>query len=322
MIAGLERPTSGRIAAGGTEFYNGATGRFLPPEARNCGLMFQAYALWPHMTVAQNLAYPLKLRRVPRAERARKIAEMLDVVDLGAYAGRYPFELSGGQQQRVALARTLVYNPTLLLLDEPLSNLDAKLRDKARLWLAEMSTKFRVTTVYVTHDQTEALSLSSRIAVMNRGRIEQIGTPLEVYQRPATPFVADFIGTSTFLSGRIERRSLAEDPGLSAVRLDDGQALLVPASARHGDGDKVTIAIRPEGMETLATRPEGQPGRATLLPARVLASSYMGARYQYTVRIGQSEVKTEGAAPLAEQDIYLRIPAESCLVFSGGPRAP
>ena len=315
MIAGLERPTGGRIAAGGVEFFNAASGRFLPPEQRNCGLVFQAYALWPHMTVAQNLAYPLKLRGMPRAERSRRIAEMLAVVDLDRHAGRYPFELSGGQQQRVALARTLVYNPALLLLDEPLSNLDAKLRDRARAWLAEMSAKFRTTTVYVTHDQTEALTLSSRIAVMDGGKIVQVGTPREIYEAPATPFVADFVGTTNFLTGRMEAAGAAGDADLSMVVLEDGQTLLVPTPPQMTPGVRVSVAIRPEGIETLSIRPAQPDGRSTLLTAKPVATSYLGPRFLYTILIGGSEVKAESRELIASEELYLRIPAESCLVF-------
>ncbi|MCB0271344.1 MAG: ABC transporter ATP-binding protein, partial [Calditrichaeota bacterium] len=189
---------SGRIVSGETVFFNGAQRQYLLPEHRNCGLVFQSYALWPHMTVAKNVAFPLALRKLKKNEIRNRVDEVLSLVELNGMADRYPHQLSGGQQQRVALARTLVYRPALLLLDEPLSNLDAKLRERARLWLRQMHELVKISTIYVTHDQVEALALSDRIAVMSHGRIAQIGTPPDVYNNPASPEVADFIGTSSF----------------------------------------------------------------------------------------------------------------------------
>src|SRR5687767_4029587 len=186
-IAGLDHPTSGLIRAGNRDFFNSDRGIALLPEQRNCGLVFQAYALWPHMTVRQNVEFPLKLRKVNVSERRRRVDDSLALVEMTRFSERYPHELSGGQQQRVALARTLVYDPAILLLDEPLSNLDAKLRERARVWLSQLHRAIKRTTVYVTHDQTEALALSDRIIVMNEGRIVQIGTPQEIYEHPAEP---------------------------------------------------------------------------------------------------------------------------------------
>ena len=177
-IAGLDRSDEGRILLGDHLFFDGARGVFIPPERREVGLVFQSYALWPHMTVAENLDFPLRLRKMPRAQRAERVAEALALVEMSEYGDRYPFALSGGQQQRVALARTLVYRPSLLLLDEPLSNLDAKLRERARSWLRHLQRNLRVTSVYVTHDQSEALALSDRIAVMNGGKIVQLAEPI------------------------------------------------------------------------------------------------------------------------------------------------
>src|SRR3954470_4762976 len=237
-LAGLDVPYSGRITVGGRAFFDSSKGVHLDPEQRNCGLVFQSYALWPHMTVAQNCELPLKLRKVPSAERGKRVAEALQLVEMDAFAARYPHELSGGQQQRVALARTLVYRPILLLLEEPLSNLDARLREKSRVWLAQVTRQVGLTTVYVTHDQSEALSLSDRIAVMSQGRVSQLGTPEEIYDRPSDPFVADFIGSSNFLRGRVagsgaEGRVLVELHGgdrlsaLSAKRFENGAEVLV-----------------------------------------------------------------------------------------------
>ena len=203
----------GRIRVGNKTYFDGEKGIFLPPEARNCGLVFQSYALWPHMTVYDNVVFPLKLRKVSTADASGASRRCLALVEMERFQDRYPHELSGGQQQRVALARTLVYQPEILLLDEPLSNLDAKLRDRARSWLAELRTRLGLTTIYVTHDQVEALALSDRIVVMNGGRITQIGTPQEIYERPADSFVADFIGTTNFLAGDV-----VEAPAATAGR--------------------------------------------------------------------------------------------------------
>src|SRR3954471_2675713 len=210
---GLDRSDQGRILLGDEVFFDGGRGIFVPPERRNVGLVFQSYALWPHMTVAENLEFPLRLRRMPRRERAERISEALHLVEMSEYGARYPFALSGGQQQRVALARTLVYRPRLLLLDEPLSNLDAKLRERARSWLRHLQRNLRVTTVYVTHDQSEALALSDRIAVMNGGKIAQLADPHTIYERPPNSFVADFIGSSNFWPG------IVAEAGDTAVRV-------------------------------------------------------------------------------------------------------
>jgi iron(III) transport system ATP-binding protein len=203
MIAGLDRPSNGRIALGDEVVADTASGRYVSAEDRDFGLVFQSYALWPHMTVRQNLDFPLKLRKVEKKERTERIEEALALVELEEQIDKYPFQLSGGQQQRVALARTLVYRPRLLLLDEPLSNLDAKLRERARVWLRDLQRRLGVTTLYVTHDQSEALAMSDRIVVMRSGEIIQDAKPEDVYRRPADSFVADFIGSSNFLQGRV-----------------------------------------------------------------------------------------------------------------------
>ncbi len=184
-IAGLEEPTSGAIVVGDSTFVDTARRIFVPPEGRNLGMVFQSYALWPHKTIADNLAMPLQIRKIGKDEQRRLIDDALDKVGLQQMRGRYPHQLSGGQQQRVALARALVYSPTVLLLDEPLSNLDAKLREQARAWLKRLQEELGITTVYVTHDQDEALALSDRIAVMSGGRMLQVGTPTEIYETPA-----------------------------------------------------------------------------------------------------------------------------------------
>ncbi|GAA4907828.1 iron(III) transport system ATP-binding protein [Nonomuraea thailandensis] len=301
-IAGLERPTRGSIAVGSSTFVD--TGTFVPPEGRNLGMVFQSYALWPHMTVARNLAMPLKIRKVDRREQDRLIADALDKVGLAGLSDRFPHQLSGGQQQRVALARALVYSPSVLLLDEPLSNLDAKLRDQARAWLKRLQTELGITTVYVTHDQEEALALSDRIAVMSRGDMVQIGTPQDIYERPATAEVAAFVGRCNFLTGATT--------GPREVRLDcTGQTITVPDTA---PGGPVTVAIRPERLEIL---PPGRaaPAGANVLTAEVLTSSYVGSRHEYDLRLGDHVIQAETSRPGLTGEVVLAVEPAACLLY-------
>ncbi|TYB56594.1 ABC transporter ATP-binding protein [Nonomuraea sp. PA05] len=298
-IAGLERPTGGSIAVGEATF--AGAGTFVPPEGRNLGMVFQSYALWPHMTVAQNLAMPLKIRKVDRREQDTLITEALAKVGLAELKDRYPHQLSGGQQQRVALARALVYSPSVLLLDEPLSNLDAKLRDQARAWLKRLQTELGITTVYVTHDQDEALALSDRIAVMSKGDMVQIGTPQEIYETPATAEVAAFVGRCNFLTGTV--------CGPREVRLDcTGQTITVPDSAIEG---KVTVAIRPERLTIL---PPGETG-ANVLTAQVLTSSYVGSRHEYDLRLGDHVIQAETTRAGLTGEVTVAVEPAACLLY-------
>src|SRR6185503_8907762 len=203
LIAGLEQPDAGKVWVRGRLVASPERNIMVPPEGRKVGLVFQSYAIWPHMTVAENIGYPLKVRRVDRNRIAGKVAEIIQLVKLDGLGQRMPTELSGGQQQRVALARALVYEPDLLLLDEPLSNLDSVLRKEMRIQLKALQARLATTVLYVTHDQEEAMSLSSRVIVMNEGRIEQIGSPRAVYERPATRFVQDFVGQTIRLTGTV-----------------------------------------------------------------------------------------------------------------------
>ncbi|MFK8253036.1 ABC transporter ATP-binding protein [Ancylobacter terrae] len=315
-IAGLDRPTGGSIRIGAKVCYDGDRKLFLPPEDRGCGLVFQSYALWPHMTVAQNVAFPLKLRKVRGAEQARRIAEVLALVEMESYAGRYPHELSGGQQQRAALARTLVYNPDILLLDEPLSNLDAKLRDRARIWLGELRTKLRMTTIYVTHDQVEALALSDRIVVLNKGRIAQLGTPQEIYENPADPFVADFIGTTNFIRGETLACAMG---GGRAIRLDDGQVLEFQADGSAALGERVTFALRPTQMVLLAG---GEPPvGGSVLKAAVVSQSYIGGRWQLALDIAGNPVRIDRDDRHDGGIAHIWVPRDGGVVFTGGADA-
>jgi len=259
-IAGFETPTTGEIHLRGKRIDRE------PPNRRDIGLVFQSYALFPHLTVFDNIAFGLRLRRLSKAEQQERVTRMLALVDLPHVASRYPAQLSGGQQQRVAIARSLVLEPSLLLFDEPLSNLDFKLRVTMRQELRNLQRRLGKTSIYVTHDQSEALALSDRIIVLSHGRIEQIGTPEEIYERPATPFVADFIGNSNLIKGEIVEADGAE----SIVRSDHGLALRVPAS-RPSPSLAVTLVVRPEKVRLLRS-PAGEPN---VFSARVEDVTYL-----------------------------------------------
>ncbi|WP_315832727.1 ABC transporter ATP-binding protein [Bradyrhizobium prioriisuperbiae] len=312
-IAGLDRPTGGRIRVGDKTYFDGDTGVFLPPEARNCGLVFQSYALWPHMTVYNNVVFPLTLRKVSASDRKRRVEEALALVEMERFQDRYPHQLSGGQQQRVALARTLVYRPEILLLDEPLSNLDAKLRDRARTWLAELRTRLGLTTIYVTHDQVEALALSDRIVVMNGGRITQIGTPQEIYEHPADSFVADFIGTTNFLAGEVSDTPQAN--GQTNVNLADGQRVTIQSERRPARGDKVTVGYRPEQIR-LATEGETTTD-GSIVAANVVSHSYVGGRWQIGLDLGGNQIRIETPHAITDRRLRLWLPIVGGILFPG-----
>jgi iron(III) transport system ATP-binding protein len=311
-IAGLEDPTSGSITVGDTTFVDTARKLAVPPEERNLGMVFQSYALWPHMTIEQNLAMPLNIRRVPRAEKAARIHDALDKVGLAHLKNRYPHQLSGGQQQRVALARALVYSPGVLLLDEPLSNLDAKLREQARAWLKRLQVDLGITTVYVTHDQDEALSLSDRIAVMFDGRMAQVGTPVEVYQHPASAHVAAFVGSCNFLIGRVVTASASG----AEVRLDSsGMIVTVTTTTPLTAGDEVTVAIRPERL-TITPKGAAASG-ANVLDTQVLTRAYVGSRYEYGLKLGNIVVQVVSGNGGLDGDVRLVFNPEDALVYPG-----
>jgi iron(III) transport system ATP-binding protein len=253
-VAGLERPDAGEIRIG--DDLVAGPNLFQPPERRTLGMVFQNYAIWPHMTVFENAAFPLRVaRRAPgRAEVARRVEEVLELVQLAGLAGRSATQLSGGQQQRLALARALIRQPRLLLLDEPLSNLDAKLRDRMRGEIRSLQRRLGITTVYVTHDQVEALSMSDRIAVMDGGKIVQEGTPREIYGLPATRFVATFVGTANLLPG------IATEPSAGGhTRVRVGSAVLhARCPTGLAPGDEVTVSIRPEAVEARTEPAQGE----------------------------------------------------------------
>ena len=302
LIAGFVEPTAGRILVDGED----VTGR--PAHLRGLGVVFQSYALFPHLSVFENVAFGLRERRVAGGEVARRVGDALELVRLDRRGGQRPSELSGGMQQRVALARALVYRPRVVLLDEPLAALDKKLREEMRGELREIQRSVGITTVFVTHDQAEALGLSDRIAVMSRGRIEQLGTPREIYDHPATRFVADFIGASTVLRGRavaVDRLAVAGDMSLRVVA---GRALRA--------GEEVELAIRPERVQ-LAPGPGDN-----VLDARIEGLVYQGAQTEVTARLGDGQrvlvfVTEPAPAPLAPgQAVRLHLPADAFMLLA------
>jgi putative spermidine/putrescine transport system ATP-binding protein len=272
MIAGFLTPDGGAIRL------NGRPVEKLPAHKRDLGLVFQDYALFPHRTCAENIAFGLRMRRVPRAEIAKRVREALAMVRLEGFGDRRPAELSGGQRQRVALARALVIRPALLLLDEPLSNLDLKLREEMRIEIASLQRRLGIATVFVTHDQDEALTMSDRIAVMRQGRIEQIGAPRDIYERPATEFVATFIGTINMLRSKIVGRSTC---GSVMLETAAGPARL-PAGAALA-GDDTLLTIRPERLNLAA--PGSAPEGSIAWPCTIDRVTYLGARLEVALRL-------------------------------------
>jgi iron(III) transport system ATP-binding protein len=309
-IAGLQTADAGTIRVGEETFFDAARKIDVPAEQRNLGLVFQSYAIWPHMTVFENVAFPLKLRRVPGEELRRRVHEALDLVEIDAHSKRYPHELSGGQQQRVALARALGFSPRVLLLDEPFSNLDAKLRERARDSVRELQLRLHLTTIFVTHDQDEALSMSDRVLVMNQGRILQTGTPESIYQHPADPFVAEFVGRCNFLRGTVSgppaRGSLdvaIEGAGIS-LRVVDPQE-----GPRSGT---ITVAIRPEAIELVR---DGEASGEDVFRGAVDSVTFLGDHYRYAIRVGEARLVVVSSRRVEDEHVLLRVAPADCTVM-------
>jgi putative spermidine/putrescine transport system ATP-binding protein len=277
MVAGFEEPTAGKIVIGGKDVTR------LKPNQRNIGMVFQAYALFPNLTVAQNVAFGLKVAGVSRADQDKRVAEMLDIIKLPQLGDRYPYQLSGGQQQRVALARALAPKPKLLLLDEPLSALDAKVRVSLREEIRAIQKELGITTIFVTHDQEEALSISDRIAVMYGGKAEQVGTPFEIYNRPSTKFVANFVGTLNVLDGTVT------DPATATVRINDREVRLKKGSLNGAKaGDTLSLALRPEAIVL-----GKQAGRDASLGGEISDVSFLGSVIRVRVGLGKNAVSLD-----------------------------
>jgi iron(III) transport system ATP-binding protein len=306
LIAGFVEPSEGEILVGGRLV--SAPGRTMPPERRNMSMIFQSYALWPHMTVDQNVAYGLKLRKLDRAVIAQKVAAILATTRLAPLAGRYPGELSGGQQQRVALARALVVEPEILLLDEPLSNLDANLREEMRFEVRRLHDEYRYTTVYVTHDQSEAMTTADLICVMNAGKIEQAGSPEDIYDRPRSEFVARFIGSSNVVRGRNLDASRIEFAGVP-LRCNGGS---LPASG------ETAISIRQHDIELFGVQP---PNPENVVAGTVTRQVFLGGNRDYMVEVaGGTQLRVVTAAEHSlptGSAVWLRLPPERCRALLG-----
>jgi iron(III) transport system ATP-binding protein len=311
-IAGLEKPEEGDIVIDGKPMLSEG---FVHPSKRGIGMVFQNYAVWPHMKVYKNIVYGLKLQRIPSRSIRERAEQVLELVGLTGLQERYPAQLSGGQQQRVALARALVGNPKVLLLDEPLSNLDAKLREKMRFEIKSLVRRMGITSVYVTHDQAEAMVISDRIAVMDAGNVVQIGTPQDIYNRPANRFVADFIGTMNFVSGEVVE--VLQDTDAVYVRTEFGEKMLckTPSVTATTPGKKVYASIRPEDVAVFAERPQA---RENLFKGTILHKAYLGNFLYFFVSVNGSTIRVQVPHDVRQeegQEVYLLLDPQKCMIL-------
>ena len=313
LVGGFHKPNHGKIYFGGREVSS------LPPYERNIGMVFQNYALWPHMTIANNISYGLKLKKFSSSEISEKVSRALKLVNLTGLENRYPGQLSGGQQQRVALARALVLNPDVLLLDEPLSNLDAKIRIQVRAEISKLQKDLGITTIYVTHDQEEALTLSDRIAVINLGKLQQLGSPRYLYERPENPFVADFIGINNLIPGEIREMNRSERWMKAETKVGP---LLCDYRDRFKPGEKCMISIRPE-TASISTSQE-VPKEFNRIAGNVSFAYYIGNTIRYDVEIDSALLfKVDVENPWEHQvfsigeKVYIRFPIRMTLGIPG-----
>jgi iron(III) transport system ATP-binding protein len=316
-IAGLEFPDSGQIKVGDRNFFDSATGTWVPMNLRKIGMVFQSYAIWPHMTVFENVAFPLRVSKDPRYSRAeieQMVGDALRTVSLDGYGDRPATRLSGGQQQRVALARAIVRKPRLLLLDEPLSNLDATLREEMRNELKRLQQQIGITTVYVTHDQTEALEMSDTIAVIDRGQVVQMGSPREIYFNPVNAFVAGFVGTTNIVSGKCTGEKA---DGVVTVSVGGGQS--IDCLARNGSvsGQDLKVSVRPENITLVPTSAKAADGH-NLVTGEVVLSSFVGNMNRYMVKVSDATVEANASPhtvyPVGSQ-ISMMFPVQTTLAF-------
>ncbi|MBR1175370.1 ABC transporter ATP-binding protein [Bradyrhizobium sp. KB893862 SZCCT0404] len=306
-IAGLERPESGRISIGGASVFDCDAHVSVPPERRQVGFVFQSYALWPHRTVQDNVAYGLRLRGVPALERQQKIDEILAQMDLAHLAQRYPAQLSGGQQQRVAICRALVYRPKILLLDEPLSNLDQKLRDEARYWIRKLILDLQICAILVTHDQNEALAVADNIMLLQEGAIVERGAPQALYANPRTFYAASFIGTSNVVEGRLERAADGSD-----VIVGDGFELpgILQGNAARKEDCMARAVIR---SEEVCLVPEGSTDAVEM---ELVDSIFVGDRWEYRLAKGGLKLKAYGGRGLPHGSTMVRMPRNKVWIFA------
>jgi len=308
----LERPEEGDVVIDGKPMLSKG---FVPPSKRGIGMVFQNYAVWPHMKVFNNIVYGLKLQKISKKDIRERARNVLALVGLSGLEERYPAQLSGGQQQRVALARALVRNPKVLLLDEPLSNLDAKLREELRFEIKSLVRRMGITSVYVTHDQAEAMVISDRIAVMDSGNVVQIGTAQEIYKRPANRFVADFIGTMNFMSGEVVQTF--QDTNMVSVRTEFGNNLLCRTNRDTATppGEKVYASIRPEDVVVFAEPPES---RENLFKGTISHRAYLGNFLFFFVSINGTMIRVQVPHHLQQeegQELYLFLNPEKCMIL-------
>jgi iron(III) transport system ATP-binding protein len=303
-VAGLEQPSRGRISIGSTVLYDNDAGVDMPVEKRNLGLVFQSYALWPHRTVFENVAYGLRLRHIAAGEIDQRVNQALTNLGLGALAQRLPHQLSGGQQQRVAIARALVYNPPVVLMDEPLSNLDAKLREEARAWLRELIVRLGLSALVVTHDQTEAMAMSDKILLLNFGKIEQQGTPEEMYNQPQSLFTAEFMGSNNYLPGKV-------------TQVVDGRALL------EGDGwtlwgaarGAIKVGAAATGVIRLERTKISDGAGDNRLRAEVVTGMFLGDRKEQLFKLGALRLRGYGNVSSGGSESFLEMPADDLWIF-------
>ena len=312
-IAGLERPDEGDVIIDGKSMFSKG---FVPPSKREIGMVFQNYAVWPHMRVFDNVAYGLKIQKLPKNVIKKKVTENLESLGLTGLEKRFPGQLSGGQQQRVALARALVGNPKVLLLDEPLSNLDAKLREKMRFEIKSLVRRMGITSVYVTHDQAEAMVISDRVSVMNAGDIVQVGTPEEIYKKPANRFVADFIGTTNFIPGEISE--LLKERQLAYVHTEFGQKMLckMPESAMASTNKKVNVSIRPEDIEVFT---EPTQDRDNLFKGTIMHRAYLGNFLYFFVNVDSTMIRVQAPYDMTQkegEELFLFLDPEKCVLLT------
>jgi iron(III) transport system ATP-binding protein len=312
-IAGLEKPEGGDIVIDGQPMLSKG---FVPPSKRGIGMVFQNYAVWPHMKVFNNIVYGLKLQKISKQSIRERAQQVLELVGLDGLEDRYPAQLSGGQQQRVALARALVTNPKVLLLDEPLSNLDAKLREELRFEIKSLVRRMGITSVYVTHDQAEAMVISDRIAVMNSGNVVQIGSARDIYTKPADKFVADFIGTMNFISGEIVQA--IQDTDAVYVRTEFSEKMLckTPGNTVASPGEKVYASIRPEDVEVFTEPPQA---RENLFKGTIIHKAYLGNFLYFFVNVNDTMIRVQVPHHLPQeegQELYMLLNPEKCMILS------
>ena len=311
-VAGLERPEEGDIVIDGKPMFSEG---FVQPSKRGIGMVFQNYAVWPHMKVFDNIVYGLRIQRIPRQSVQERGGQVLELVGLTGLGERYPNQLSGGQQQRVALARALVRNPKVLLLDEPLSNLDAKLREKMRFEIKSLVRRMGITSVYVTHDQAEAMVISDRIVVMDSGNVVQIGAPEEIYKKPANRFVADFIGTMNFMPGEVVQ--VFQDTDAVYVRTEFSEKMLckAPDTTATTPGKKVYASIRPEDVEVFTEPPQA---RENLFKGTIVHKAYLGNFLSFFVSVNGTMIRVQVPyhVPQEEgQELYLFLNPQKCMIL-------